>query len=233
MSRSSTIKPRTLRNAEHGKRCFILANGPSILREDLTRLRGELVIGMNASTLLEKEHGFETAYYTLSDSRFLAHATKRAWATTDLGPATVRVLRDEMRSCDEPMLAERTAYVEPLGRDGFSPNLASGFYFGCTTTMLAIQLAYFLGCSEIHLLGVDMRYPSDSPRFYKESAPQVEDAFTSVQLSNILLAHAFCKARGIAVYNCSERSFLRPYIGFQSFAELFPSSLLSRDVAAA
>lgn len=222
MSRYSTIKTRSLRNRERGRRCFIVANGPSVLKEDLTLLRGELVIGMNASTLLEKEHGFNTAYYTLSDTRFLTHEVKRPWATSDLAPHTIRVLREELQPCDDPTLAERTAFVHAMGRDGFSPNLSSGFYFGCTTTMLSIQLAYFLGCSEIYLLGVDMRYPSDSPRFYKESAPQVEDAFTSVQLSNIIFAHAFCKTRQVAIHNCSERSFLRPYIGFQNFNELFP-----------
>lgn len=222
MNRYYEIEPRALRNARKGERAFIIGNGPSILEEDLSFLRDELTIGMNASTLLESRFGFISSYYTLSDSRFLSHPAKRSWGTTDLAQSTVRVLRADLREFDDQALATRTCFVNPLGRDGFSANLAAGFYFGCTTAMLAIQLAVYLGSSDIFLLGVDLRYPTERPRFYAEASPDVEDAFTSVQMENIINAKTWCSRRGIGLHNCSARSFLRPYLGYTALREVAP-----------
>lgn len=187
---------RSLKNKEYGRRAFILANGPSIKEENLSLLKGELVIGMNASTLLEEEHNFSSDYYVVSDTRFITHPEKKRFATNLLSPNTVRVLREELKEYDEPSLQDRTYYLKALKRDGFSENLAAGFFFGCTTTMLAIQLAYYLGAAEVYLLGCDLRYTAESPRFYKENSPQLEDSFTSVQIWNISNASELFLSKG-------------------------------------
>ncbi|BFT62220.1 6-hydroxymethylpterin diphosphokinase MptE-like protein [Pseudomonas moorei] len=212
---------RSLKNKEYGRRAFILANGPSIKEENLSLLKGELVIGMNASTLLEEEHNFSSDYYVVSDTRFITHPEKKRFATNLLSPNTVRVLREELKEYDEPSLQDRTYYLKALKRDGFSENLAAGFFFGCTTTMLAIQLAYYLGAAEVYLLGCDLRYTAESPRFYKENSPQLEDSFTSVQIWNISNASELFLSKGKKLLNCSERSFLRPHIEYKPFRELF------------
>lgn len=203
---------KSLRNLEVGRRAFILGNGPSIKSEDLSRLKGELVIGMNASTMLEKEFGFVQSYYVCSDVRFISHEEKRKWATVGLNGSTKRVMRSEIRKFDDPLFDDRTWYVPAISRDGFSENLESGFFYGCTTTMMAIQLAYHLGVDEVYLLGVDLRYSEESPRFYLEKDAQLEDSNTSVQIFNICKSHNYFSRRGGGVYNCSSRSFLSPYL---------------------
>jgi hypothetical protein len=210
-----------LRNRETGRRAFVLANGPSILGCDLARLQDQLVIGMNASTLLEAEHGFRSAYYTVSDRRFLNHPNKRSLATSRLDPATVRIVRADLAADDDPSKAARTAYVRPLGRDGFSFDIRSGFYYASTTTLLAFQLPAHLGCRDIALLGCDFTYPADQPRFYEEAEPCAEDPVLSVQVRNIANAARTLKARGINLVSCSERSMLRPYVPYAPFDSLF------------
>ena len=214
---SFTNRPSALRNREKGKRIFILANGPSINEEDLSLLQNEVVVSMNAATLLEKKFDFTSNYYVLSDARFISAPEKRAWATTDLALATQRVVRSDLRPLDDASLEDRTTYVAPLSRDGFSQNLAKGYYYGCTTTMLALQLAWHLGSREVYLLGCDLRYPEDNPRFYEEATPQLEDAFTSVQMQNIVGASQVFESNGGALVNCSARSFLKPYLNFSEF----------------
>ena len=203
---------RELRNTAKGQRAFVLGNSPSILDEPLDRLAGELVIGMNGSTLLEESHGIRQTFYTLGDLRFLTSPTKRPLATSGLHPETRRVLRSDLLPNDDVDLADRTWCVTPLGRDGFSPKLSSGFYHGCTTAMLAIQLAVWLGCQEIVLLGVDLHYPAGQPRFYAEEVPQEEDVFTSVQVRNLAAAGQACERLGVKVAITSRRSMLRPYL---------------------
>jgi hypothetical protein len=211
------LKLSRLKNREKGRRVFILGNGPSIRQEDLSALAGELVIGMNASPLLDKEFGFTSQYYTLSDRRFLNHPIKREYATSMIDKETIRVLRQDIAGDDDSSLAGQTAYARPLQRDGFSWNLGTGFFFGCTTTMLAMQLAVFLGCRDIVLLGVDLRYAQDQPRFYAESEPQFDDPFTSVQIHNLVKAAREIESRGGRVVGCSKRSFLRTYLPYMEF----------------
>lgn len=210
-------RPTALRNRERGRRIFILANGPSVVQEELSLLKGEVVIGMNASTMLEERFGFVSKYYVLSDARFINAPEKRPWATEKLSSVTHRVVRADLRPLDDPALENRTTYINPLSRDGFSRDLSTGFHYGCTTTMLAIQLAWHLGSREVYLLGCDLRYPENNPRFYAESTPQLEDAFTSAQLSNIVNAAMAFEQGGGRLINCSARSFLRPYMAFSPF----------------
>ncbi|MFD3248671.1 6-hydroxymethylpterin diphosphokinase MptE-like protein [Rahnella aquatilis] len=215
---------RNIKNTETGKRIFILANGPSINDHDLTFLKEEIVIGMNASTLLEKTYDFISKYYVISDTRFLQHPEKKSFGTDLLSSSTIRILRKELEEFDNKDISNKTYYVKALKRDGFSENLAAGYFFGCTTTMLAIQLAYYLGASEIYLLGCDLRYSHESPRFYKESHPQLEDSFTSVQIWNIVNASEILEKEGRKLINCSPRSFLRPHIEYKEFNSIFENT---------
>ena len=165
-----TSSTQSLRDAELGRRAFVLGNGPSILEEDVGCIRDELMIGMNASTmLLSVVMGSRRPTTSCRTAAFSGHPEKRRWATSELSPNTVRFVRGDLRALDDAALRDRTCYVAPLTRDGFSKSLDQGFYYGCTTTMLAVQLAWHLGCPEVYLLGVDLRYSGESPRFYAEN----------------------------------------------------------------
>lgn len=214
-------KISNLYGAEIGRRAFVLANGPSVALNDLSKLKGELVIGMNASTILEKKFGFRQDYYVCSDERFLNHQEKRRWATGELNKNTKRIFRSELRRSDDPSFEDRTWYVPAISRDGFSERLEVGFFYGCTTTMLAIQLAYHLGVKDVYLMGVDLKYPDDSPRFYRETEAQLDDANTSVQIFNIKKAEHFFVKNGGRILNCSKNSLLRPYLGWENFDDVF------------
>jgi hypothetical protein len=51
-----------LRNCHQGKRCFILGNGPSLQKTDLTRLRDEYTFGLNRIYMLFPQLGFSTTF---------------------------------------------------------------------------------------------------------------------------------------------------------------------------
>lgn len=212
---------KSLKGREKGRKAYVLANGPSLISHDLSKLKGELVIGMNASTFAEQRFGFSSSYYVVSDRRFLENEEKCECANGMLSPDTIRVFRSDLREVDSPEYRSRSFYIPALERDGFSENLGVGYNYGCTTTMLALQLAYYLGVKDVYLLGCDLKYPDESPRFYEEKSPQIEDSFTSVQVKNIYEASLLFKSRGGGLYNCSRVSFLRgylPYFDFEDFS---------------
>ena len=53
--RNNLSKLKSLKDSHKGKRCFIIANGPSINSMDLSVLKNELTIGMNRIYLHEKK----------------------------------------------------------------------------------------------------------------------------------------------------------------------------------
>lgn len=211
---------RELRRTLTERTVYVLGNGPSIVSHDLSRLRGRPVIGMNASPLLEAQYGFKAGYYVLSDARFLSHPDKGPIAT-GMASDVVRILREELIAYDDPQWIPKTFYVRTLGKNGFSHDLRRGYYFGCTTTMLAIQFAAYAGAKRIVLLGTDFRYPKDKPRFYPESSPQPEDPFLSIQLWNIRNAFLELRIRGTDLVICTTETNLRPYIPYLDFNETF------------
>ncbi len=203
-----------------GRTAFVLGNGPSVLEHDLHKLDGHLVIGMNASTLLSERFGFRTTHYVVSDLRFIKHPEKRQFGTNRLPDSMIRVFREELRWVDDPDWVPRTYYVKALGRSGFSENLQLGFYHGCTTTMLAIQLAFHMGAVRIALLGNDLKYSGDKPRFYEESQVQSNDPFLSVQLWNVRNAARELCERGCELFICTKNSNLVPYVRQRDFDDL-------------
>jgi len=223
---------RKLKGVEQGRSAFILANGPSVLVEPLNQLPGHLIIGMNGSTALELDYGFTQDYYTVSDRRFLTHPQKCQWATSKLKQKTRRIVRSDISESDPMAGSDRTFTTPHLKRDGFSRDLAAGFYYGCTTTMLAIQLAAYLGCKKIYLMGVDLRYQLEQPRCYAETSPQVEDAFTSVQIWNIANAARVLSKHGVTLSNCSKNSLLRPYLPFIPFIQAIEHAIDAEAVRA-
>lgn len=61
--RDSIARLAALRDRHRGERCFILGNGPSLKRTDLSKLRNETTFGLNRIYLAFPEMGFETSYY--------------------------------------------------------------------------------------------------------------------------------------------------------------------------
>lgn len=212
---------QSLKGREEGKDIYILANAPSIKKEKLFLLKDKVTIGMNANPLLEQEFGFISQYYVVSDKRFLNHSEKRKMCTEMLDKSTIRVLRAELEEDDDKSIKNQTYYIRILGKNGFSMNLHKGYYFGATTTMLAIQLAVYLGAKNIYILGMDLKYDGSNPRFYKEDDVQEFDSFTSVQVMNVRNAYIELRKFNVNLYNCSQNSLLYPYLPFKSFESTF------------
>ncbi|WP_152453201.1 hypothetical protein [Microbulbifer sp. THAF38] len=210
--KNSSNNIRSLKRRHQGEVGVVLANGPSALSYE-KKSDSIVHIGLNASPLLEERCGLSLDYYVLTDRRFLQNPEKRPIADTMLERDTPCILREEL-SADLTKTNDNTFFVRSIGRDGFSTDLESGFYFGCSTTMLALQLAYYLGLKKIYLVGVDLKYKPEQPRFYMEKVVEPNDPFTSVQVWNFSNAYQTLKMLDVDLFLCSEESLARPYIPF-------------------
>lgn len=139
-----------------GRRCFIMGNGPSLLRCDLSLLKDEVTICSNAHYLIWDAMGYTPNYLTVED-RLVAE--DRANEFSELTCATQIYPRD-LSYC---LKKNRYAIYINFTRDyqpfpKFSNHFDKVVYWGGTVSMLNLQLAYYLGCREIYLIGFDHNY---------------------------------------------------------------------------
>lgn len=207
------MKISDYKNKEKGRDVVILGNGPSVLDVDFDQLNNPIYIGLNGSLMLEDMKEIRHDYYVLSDARFVADPNKMSMLEKHLNKDTVCFFRRELYEKTNGMLNE-THYIRSLGRDGFSFDLKRGYYFGCTTVALALQLAAYLGAGRIILTGVDLTYSGDMPRYYKEVVVHEVDNFSCVQITNIRNAFKLLEEVNIELLSASKESMLRPYLPY-------------------
>jgi len=141
------------KNKHKGKRAFIACNGPGLNDIDVSKLKGEIVFGLNrgylkkelpikylvvVNDLVEKQFGKE----------MLAYAKKHcsAFFTCYLtGPDCYRL--------------QFTPDIPKFTGDPTKP-----MWQGYTVTYSAIQLAYYMGISSLYLIGLDHYFSYDKAR---------------------------------------------------------------------
>lgn len=144
-----------------GKRCFVMGNGPSLLKCDLGLLKNEVTIASNAQYLSWDTMGFVPTFLTVED-RLVAE--DRADELCALERPTKIFPRDLLYCLRR---SKNTIFINFIRDYRPFPQFTSDFgkvvYWGGTVTMLNLQLAYYLGCQEIYLIGFDHHYkvPND------------------------------------------------------------------------
>jgi tetratricopeptide (TPR) repeat protein len=138
-----------LKNRFVGKRCFIICNGPSLNKTDLTLLKNEYTIGLNRIYLNYDKMGFEPTFLCTVNPHVL-----RQFADDFSKLKSLKFFRAETRS--KLSNHRNTYYMESVGVHEFVADFDHQQWCeGCTVTYCAMQLAFYLGFETVILLGAD------------------------------------------------------------------------------
>jgi hypothetical protein len=155
-----------LRNAHAGERCFIIGNGPSLNLLDLTLLTNEVTFGVNAIYTNYPKMGFYPTYYVVED--YLV-AEDRAPEINAYGKSRVKFFGNYLRYCLQPDSSTVVLNILLDYRDypdfpHFSRNALEKVWVGGTVSYVCMQLAYYMGFSQVYLVGFDHSYsvPKDA-----------------------------------------------------------------------
>lgn len=146
--RRSAAELDSLKDAYRGRRCFIIGNGPSLNRMDLSPLRNELTFGLNRIYLLYERLGFPTTFLISVNELVVAQCAGEIASA----PARKFISWHARRHLQS---ASGITYLRSVSRPHFSVNPAAGLWEGATVTYVALQLAYHMGFAEVILIGVD------------------------------------------------------------------------------
>lgn len=137
------------------RRVFVIGNGPSLKKTDLSLLKDEITIGFNGIFL--HEH-FTPTIYVVEDHLVAEDRVAEIQAYR----CPVKVFPSYLGYCIEPQdntifLNHRPRISYPVDTD-FSADAGRISYTGGTVTYTGLQIAASLGVEEIVLIGVDASY---------------------------------------------------------------------------
>lgn len=151
-----------LKNIHRGKRCFIIGTGPSLRIEDLDTLaeNNEICIGVNGIIRAFQSTAWRPDYYVC----------QYAYGFNEWKQSLLRDCKiDHMLISDscledtfDPAFIKFHLSMLDVRKDSrppfFSQDFSCGAYVGGNVMYTCIQLAAYLGCSEMYLYGVDHSY---------------------------------------------------------------------------
>ena len=159
-----------LKNKHLGQRCFIVGTGPSLVLEDIDKLKGEYTFSMNSIFKCYDKTSWRPTYYGISDYRFYNIFRKQidepeTLKDTTLIYSTFEVMyRNKKNKTAVPVYCSNTRNAISLMKDltykhiGLSKHLDRYVNNGSTVAFIMIQLAIYMGFKDIYLLGADCTY---------------------------------------------------------------------------
>lgn len=152
-----------LYNKHLGERCVIVGNGPSLNAMDLTLLADEVSFAVNGIFYKTKEMGFAPTYFVVEDNSVMEENQEeiRAFdAPHKLFPSIYRKFHPVQDNTYFFRLNrgfyEKTSSNYCIPR--FSTDITQRLYCGQSVTFINLQLAYYMGFSEVYLIGMDFSY---------------------------------------------------------------------------
>lgn len=224
-----------LRNRHQGERCFILATGPSIKDQDLRPLQGENCIAVSNFFVHEDYQTINPQYYCLAPlhSPYTDDDGRRWFREMEgnVGSATMLLSYSDRHIVEngEIFLKQSVHYLCFDDRCDFESHgkkkidLEKPLPLPQTATIIALQVALYLGFKTVYLLGVDHSWPrhiGKSAHFHDESArkvvpehPEVSDyEGFFIKLANLLRKYKIIKLmaerQGCTIYNATPNSML-------------------------
>ena len=160
MSPNFSSKMKKYKNIHKGEKCFIIGNGPSLTPEDLDKVSQVCSFATNRIYLMYEKTNWRPTYYMCQDRqliRSLVDYYSKCEETVFLGYQALYEYGIEIEKANY-YLADNRNVNKIVEEIGFSDDAGSVIIDGGSVTYSAIQLAVYMGFSEIYLLGVDHNF---------------------------------------------------------------------------
>ena len=174
-------KNRALNNRHAGERCFILATGPSIKKQDLKLLRGETCIALSNFFVHQDYRVVKPSYYCVAG--YHQPISKTAWTEWlgEMAAATDNAVMffslNDREDIERNGLFSRREihylqYANWSKISGGKLDITRSVPSPQSVTIMALEVALYMGFKNIYLLGCDhdwMLHLDTSQHFYEEN----------------------------------------------------------------
>lgn len=152
---------KLLKNRHKGQPCVLIGGGPSINKMNLEKLQDYVTIACNGFYLKMGDLSWSPTYYTVEDP-LPAEDNKDEISSLE---QTIKVIPTDLKKfivddMNTVFCNFRRSYLRPTRRNfpKFSFDFERESFWGGTVMYFNLQLAAYLGCNPIYLIGVDLSY---------------------------------------------------------------------------
>jgi len=141
------------RNKHKGHRCFLIGNGPSLTIADLNKLEGEICFACNLIYKIFDSTNWRPTYYCVTDTVFTKTISHEMAEVIDMPMLVSNRAYEAMK--ERP---KNTVYVHCANKEVYYVHgNPLQYYVPAKATVMSfmIEMAMYMGFSEIYLLGVD------------------------------------------------------------------------------
>lgn len=212
----------TYHNRYYGKKCFVVATGPSLTLNDLELLKNEYTFSMNSIVKLFDKTEWRPSFYFLQDP----HAYEALKPLNKYFSDTQIFVSENLPLCKEDKKSSIQYCICPYhdskhlidGKVQFQEKCERFVYDGRTITYTILQFAAYMGFKEIYLIGVDANYSSGGDN-HMEGLSLSHDRYLEKDhnLQNVCMqisynsAQKAAEVRGFKIYNAGRNKNLKTY----------------------
>jgi hypothetical protein len=153
---------KRMKNIHLGERCFVVGNGPSLNKTNISLIKDEVFFGANGLYRGLERLGFKCKYYCVYDTNVFNKYYEELLSLESIlflgGGRAIDYIKNEERYSDfkKPVLVKRLGVLHSQGK--MSTDASKGVYIGDTVIFLPLQLAFHMGFKKVYLIGVDCDY---------------------------------------------------------------------------
>ena len=217
-------------NIHQGKRCFIVGTGPSLKLSDVDMLKDEYTFGVNSCLTMYDKTEWRADYYGIVDSHAVEIMGDKlktdeipVFFYTDMdaqydGKNGIAFPKDDSAN----MMTEtfwRRLFPKRFPETDFSGDITKVVYTGKSVVYAMIQIAAYMGFTEIYLLGVDCNYAQ--PKMYSDNVTYIDHKTKWTQerllkngnqmLPQFEIAKEYANKHGFKIFNATRGGMLETF----------------------
>ncbi|MFZ7133074.1 MAG: 6-hydroxymethylpterin diphosphokinase MptE-like protein [Eubacteriales bacterium] len=235
-------KNKKLKGIHKGQRCFIVLNGPSLNNYDLSKINNEFSICTNYFYQTDFFNVINPKYYCIIDSNFFnikknleqkEHVKKILKSNKDCKFIFNIKFIESFENEDRVYVTYSKHMPNFFKIRNRLESISSNFI---SVSMYAMNVAIYLGFTEIYLLGYDFE-PGILSHFYKDNNAEKKSKerqnlevkkeevcakywqYATAQYQNYYL-NDFANKKGVKIFNCNRQSNVRAF-EFFDYEKLF------------
>lgn len=140
------------KNIHKGQRCFLIANGPSLIKTNINLLRNEITFGLNRIYLNYPNMLFKPNYLVCINKLVL-----NQFANEFKNESMPKFINWQCRNRFKDQ--NNIYYLEQnFSPSHFSENISKSITPSATVTFAALQIIYYMGFKEVIIIGMDHNF---------------------------------------------------------------------------
>jgi len=150
---TESVRLKVFHDINNGEDCFLIGNGPSLNKMDLSLLNDYYTIGLNKIFLLFERTGLKIDYHVCVN-RFVIEQCSQDFLKMECPSFISYKNRTEILEENEKVYFIGDVH----SKWRFFEDITTGISQGSTVTYAALQIAFYLGFKRVFLIGVDHNF---------------------------------------------------------------------------